>query len=103
MDNIDKDKYKVYSDIGDYKTSNGGTIPATMAVTLHTPDIVIIDETSKQVSICELTVPFESNVNKQHLYKENKYAHFVSDINTHKATVIAFEVGASSQITPKGS
>ena len=53
----------------------------------------------KTVDLFEETVPFESNISKQHIYKQNKYAHFETDITTHKALITAFEVGARGQLT----
>ena len=64
-----------------------------MTITSLKPDIVIIDEESRSVMIVELTVPFETNINKRHTDKSNKYAHFLSDITTYKPSVTAFEVG----------
>ena len=47
----------------------------------------------KEVVIYELTSPFEKNINTQHKYKCDKYAHFETDIKSHKTTVVAYEVG----------
>ena len=96
---LDKNLYTVYSDLHGHQTANGGTIPATMTVTELKPDIVVVSEKDKSVYILELTVPFEHNIKARHTYKSNKYAHFTRDITTHKATVIAFEVGARGYLT----
>ena len=96
---VDKKLYKVYSDLDGHMTSNGGTIPPSMAVTSLKPDIVIVDELKKTVNIFELTVPFEGNIKTRNMQKNNKYAHFVTDIKSHKATVTAFEVGLWGYIT----
>ena len=76
MENIDKKRFSVYSDIKGYQTSNGGSMPPSLTVTSLKPDIVILDKVNKQTSILELTVPFEHNIEKQHKYKMNKYSHF---------------------------
>ena len=55
---MDKDKFTVYSDIPGFITTNGGSIPATMCVTLEKPDVVIVDDTKKKVHMFELTVYF---------------------------------------------
>jgi len=47
----------------------------------------------------ELTVNWESNCVKNNIYKSDKYAHFVNDITTHKASVTAFEVGVRGQLS----
>ena len=89
----------MYSDISCYQTTNGGTIPVTMTVTELKPDLVIVNNIEKTVDIFELTVPFEGNNKARNTYKTNKYAHFVKDITSHKATVTAFEVGARGYLT----
>ena len=54
LSKLDKNLYKVYSDLNGFQTTNGGTIPGTMAVTELKPDIVIVNETDKTVNILEL-------------------------------------------------
>ena len=66
-------------------------------VTSERPDIVIVDRKSKNIHIFELTVPFETNIEKEHDYKKNKYAHLEQDI---EAEVIAFEHGSRGYISP---
>jgi hypothetical protein len=97
-DNIDKEKYTMYSDIDGSQTENGGTIPSRLTVTPLKPDIVILDE--KSINIFELTVPFETNINKRHTDKTNKYAHFLTDIKALSPSVEAFEIGSRGTITP---
>ena len=99
VDNIDRTQYTVYSDIYEHTTSNGGTIPPSMTVTSLKPDIVIVDNVNKKASILELTVPFESNIEKRHEEKTNKYAHFSTDITSYDVTVTAFEIGSRGTIT----
>ena len=96
---IDKKLFKVYSDINGYQTTNGGTIPGNMTVTALKPDIVIVNDKDKVVEIFELTVPFEGNIKARNTQKSNKYAHFATDIKSHKATITAFEVGARGYLT----
>ena len=48
---VDKNLYKVYCDLEGNMTSNGGTVPPSMAVTTLKPDIVIVDEKSMTVDI----------------------------------------------------
>ena len=50
--------------------------------------------------IYELTCPFESNINKQHKYKSDKYAHFETDVKQYHTKVVAFEVGSRGLLTP---
>ena len=96
---MDKSRLKVYSDLEGYQTPTGGTIPATLAVTELTPDMVIIDKVKKTVNIVELTVPFEGNIKLRNTYKTDKYSHFLTDITVLKPTITAFEVGARGYLT----
>ena len=70
-----------------------------MAVTVLKPDITVLDEKQKTFEILELSVPFEANITARHSHKENKYAHFLSDITHYKSTVKCFEVGARGFLT----
>ena len=96
-------RFKVYSDLPGYQTSNGGSLPPSMTVTTLKPDIVIVDEHDKKAAIYELTVPFERNIAKQHTYKSNKYAHFETDITQYNTKVIAFEVGSRGGLTTENT
>ena len=64
-----------------------------MVVTNLKPVIVIIDDKKKEAKLFKLTCPIEHNIHKQRKYKSDKYAHFKTDIKTHKTKVCAFEVG----------
>ena len=98
-DNINNKQFTVYTDLSPKQTINGGTIPPHLAVTPLRPDIVIMDNSS--INIFELTCPFETNIDKQHNYKMNKYAHLLTDITTLKPSLIAFEIGARGTVTPE--
>ena len=86
-------------DISNSNNQNKGTIPADILVTPLIPDIVLIREDKNTCDIWELTVPFETNIRKQHEYKQNKYSHFLTDITSHKCTVSAFVIGARGYIS----
>ena len=58
VSNVDKSRFKIFSDLPGWETPGGGTIPSDLCVTSLKPDIVIVDETNKQLHIFELTVPF---------------------------------------------
>ena len=62
-------------------------------------DIVIIDQNSKPLHDWELTVPFETNIEKRNTDKNNKYAYLITDVTTHKVNVTAFEIGVRGHIT----
>ena len=89
--NIDTNKFKVYSDLPGYTIGNG-SIPPEICVTALKPDLVIIDEKRQTLDIFELTVSFEFNIEDRYKFKNNKYAHFITDIKTYTTSVTAFEV-----------
>ena len=80
---LDKKRYKCFVDLEGHKTEGGGTIPTNLTVTLQRPDIVIVDEKKKTVSIFELTVPAEPRLEIAHTLKMNSYSHFSTDIKSH--------------------
>ena len=97
-DSIDQSKVKVYSDLDGCMTENGSTIPSYLTITSLKPDLVIIDQST--VNIFELTIPFETNINARHVYKTNKYAHYLADITLLTPHLEAFEIGSRGTITP---
>ena len=99
VNSVDTSRFSVYSDLPGYQTSNGGSLLPSLIVTTLKPDVVIVDNVKKEVVIYELTSPFEKNIHTQHKYKCDKYAHFETDIKSHKTTVVAFEVGARGGLT----
>ena len=58
----------------------GLTIPPEVIVTSSRPDLVIHYHVANVIKIIELTVPFETNIEKEHTYKTNKYATLIQDI-----------------------
>ena len=96
---INKEKFSVFSDIPDFQSENGGTIPSYLTITADRPDIVLIDKEKNTAKICELTVPFETNIQARHTYKSDKYAYLINDITTFKASLCAFEIGSRGSIT----
>ena len=65
-----------------------------LAATLEKLELVIHDTHKNNVEIWELTAGHESNINKNHKSKEDKYAWMVSDITVMKPTLTCFEVGS---------
>ena len=97
---LDKSKYEVYVDLDGSKFSENSTIPPQYIVTTERPDIVIIDKKTKEINIYELTCPFETNIDKAHAAKIDKYNHFRSDIEDFSVNVEAFEIGSRGYVTP---
>ena len=82
----------VISDLPGARKFGANTINPSLAITPLIPYMVI--ETPTEVFICELTVPFETNIDRRHTDKSNKYAHFITDITSKKCTVLPWEIGA---------
>ena len=54
---------------------------------------------NKTVELLELTVPFEGNIKARNKDKNDKYAHFLTDIKEYKPSIICFEVGVRGYLT----
>ena len=65
------------------------TISPNLLVTNKIPDLVIEDE--KTVTIVELTVPFETNLEARHRDKSLKYEFLTTAITSKKCTVLCVE------------
>ena len=73
--------------------------PPNIIVTTQKPDLVLIDEAGRRIIIFELKCPFDSNIEKQHGYKMNKYAALVGDLSTSfSVDLYCFEVSVRGQI-----
>ena len=60
------------------------------------PDIALSSESSKKIILVELTVPYESRIETQHLYKTAKYEDLLGQIRRagYTSELLAVEVGA---------
>ena len=67
------------SDVLGHQARHGGTIPPHILVTRLRPDIVVIKKAACEVIIFELTCPWDSNIERSHTLKEEKYAPLVAD------------------------
>ena len=85
---------QIYTDLEGYSIA-GGTIPPHILTTSQRPDLVIINEESKELTMVELTIPFETNLEAAHSRKVEKYNCLVHDIQEKGYTVsfYAVEVG----------
>ena len=103
-ENIDTNILEIFADLPKMRI-NGGTIPADILVTGERPDLVIINRSSKEIFILELTCSFETNVDQARHRKNTKYNDLVSDIkrNNYKVTLISFEVGSRGHISPRNN
>ena len=67
------------------------------------PDIVIIETVTKKVTILELTVSFETNIEAANIRKQVKYNDLKQDINKNGyiTEIIPFEIGSRGHITKR--
>ena len=87
-----------YSDILGHQAPHGGTIPPNILVTRLRPDIVVIKEALKEVVVFELTCPWDSNIDRSHTYKEEKYASLIADLSRDfKVNSFSVEVSVRGQ------
>ena len=96
---IDTTKFEMFVDIEGKKSPTGGTIPVEHCITPLRPDIVIVNQRKKTLDIFELTCPLEPNIKTRHAEKQDKYAHFVTDIDKLKTTVTCFEIGSRGYLS----
>ena len=92
---------RIYSDIAGF-TTTGGTLPVNVIVSKLKPDIVVHNKEDNSIHLIELTVPFETNIQKAHDRKSSKYENLVSDISDNGFTcdLTCFEIGSRGLITP---
>ena len=59
-------------------------------------DIVIHSASTQQLIMVELTVPYESRMERAHIYKREKYLNLIKDLENagYKAVVMPVEIGA---------
>ena len=101
VNSIDTQKFSVQSDIPGHEAAGGGTIPPEILITNLKPDITILDKTNNKFHIFELTCPLMANIDKQHEYKTNKYAHMLTDISQFHTSVTAFEITSTGHISKR--
>ena len=83
------------------KGTNICTISSTIIATQQKPDMCVIDNDKKLVTLLELSVPFEPNIDKAHNIKCERYSSLVADINhttSWKCESICLEVGSRGLI-----
>ena len=91
---------RLFSDLPGFQAPHGGTIPPEVIVTNLRPDIFIFDEVKREALVFELTCPWDSNIERSHTYKEEKYAPLIADLSrVFKTYHFSFEVSARGQIT----
>ena len=95
-----EDDINIYVDL-----NSSWTIPPDILPTSDRPDLVIINKQTHSISILELTVPFETNIQRAHEYKCHKYTHLILDLQSQGFSVkyFAIEVGCRGLLTTNNS
>ena len=75
---------------------NVNTVPTRIYQTNQRPDIVIVDEPSRNIVIVELTVPFECNFQGAQERKANKYRELIAGLEecNYHCDFFSLEVGS---------
>ena len=90
----------LYADMPGQQAPHGGTIPPHVLATALKPDVFIFNEFLQEVVVFELTCPWDSNIDRSHNYKSEKYAPLVADLsNRFIVSFFSVEVSARGQIT----
>ena len=90
----------LFSDLPGYLAPGGGSIPPHVLVTNQRPDIVIINESSREVVVLELTCPWDDNISRSHTYKEGKYAPLIADLSQrYRAYLFSIEISVRGQVS----
>ena len=91
---------RLYSDLPGFLAPGGGSVPPNVLVTNLRPDIFIVNETSREVILFELTCPWDANIDRSHTFKENKYAALVADLSqTYKTYNFSIEISVRGQVS----
>ena len=95
-----KDGFRLYSDLDGFQAPHGGVIPPDVLVTRLKPDLFLVNESAREVVLLELTCPWDTNVERSHDYKQEKYAPLIADLSRHfKVFQFSVEVSVRGQIT----
>ena len=90
---------RVFADLPGY-FKGGWTIPPDIHISNLKPDMIILND--NEIKIVELTVPFETNIEKAHERKTVKYSQLVDDLKAKGfiCELYCIEVGSRGIITP---
>ena len=91
---------ELFSDLPGFLAPGGGSIPPHVLVTNQRPDIFLVNISTCEAVVFELTCPWDSNVERSHTFKEEKYAPLIADLSRHfKTFYFSVEVSVRGQIT----
>ena len=98
---VNTDRFTVFSDLEGHQVAGGGTIPPEICITAQKPDVVILDKDKGTINIFELTCPLETNIEKRHQDKMNKYSHFLTDCSNYICNLTCFEISSKGFISQR--
>ena len=91
---------RLYSDLPGFLAPGGGSIPPHVLATNQRPDVFIVNETSREVILFELTCPWDANIYCSHAFKEDKYAPLIADLSrTYKVFNFSIEISVRGQVS----
>ena len=95
-----KTGFTLYSDLPGFQAPHGGVIPPDIHVTNLKPDLFLYNASTKEVVFFELTCPWDSNIQRMHEFKEEKYAPLIADLSrNYKVYNYSVEISARGQIS----
>ena len=74
------DSIAIYSDLPGHNVNGKKTVPPNILPTAERTDVVIVKQTSKEITILELTCSYETNIESANTYKNTKYSDLKKDI-----------------------
>ena len=96
----------IFCDLEGHRRTNT-TIPISCIVTNQIADLCIYskNENRQSLTVVELTVPFELNIEKAHVRKTEKYSSLISDLkdNDIETHFIGLEIGSRGYINNDNS
>ena len=72
-----------------------------VSFTIQNPDIVIINNNTKEISLLKLISPSEKHIEIRHKEKSGNYANFTTDITAYKCNGNCFEVFSKGFISTR--
>ena len=94
------DGFLLFSDMEGFHAPHGGVIPPDILVTNLKPDLFLVNESNKVIVLLELTCPWDSNIERSHNFKQEKYAPLVADLSrNYKVFHFSFEVSVRGQVS----
>ena len=75
-------------------------MPPSVLVTNLRPDIFIVNKSTREVIVFELTCPWDNNIARSHSYKEDKYAPLVADLSrSYRTFHFSIEISVRGQVS----